>query len=1294
MEKLGAHRLDSTKDRILALEHALKYKKWKASMEIINVNAKNEELAGKALVIAMKERVQNETIRLKVIELGNPFRPDKALHNLCPIVYAAQSERFEWLEGILKMIIWNELEFLPKLWFRVLECVKDNEDIVDLVFKALPKGKSVSLRDLVCQLFTIIPGFNAFKMCQAYLAEIQRGIRNDLHDEKKFNEMGIYLSLLSSEEFTQKGFTNGVAYMLRRQILNRGMNTMNNFLPMASSQIGRVVLGSVVFDRDKLVKSYTSVHGDVLPLEYEKEYFARFNWSEVGRDVDVFLKGPKVPVQVPVPVVNKKEKSSVSSSPKKVKKKRNPFKNAFGTKSLSKAVSISKKEVKVTTHDNNDAKGAVLDKKCMKESPTKPESNGDENEKSSNESLPIKHKHMMTKKKNKKKKKNPFKNAFAATTADKSETIATTIDPKQLMKTITELTKTDESTLVYRGSKCHSIEEFNNLKAKHKRFTACFEVCVFTEHETNAIRIIRSYLGCGIDIDIIVPSIKSIPKEILLSTSYMHQGNYPNGMNFLMEILLDPNVPTYFVSEVLKRMTKEEVRLIVPSTISLVGGRNHMTALNIAISTRCNGEILALLLNKMEYLQQEIITALTRHDIETNVNRHILDGTPLPNEVNCVQSRVQVFPFDEAGKCVPFKTFQGDKTAINCLSSWCASISAVCDKKVRSLTVERVKYLYCAAIDVCKCESPISDFAKIALSWFTEALRLDEYTFVRAAIDYMPDLCDYFVYSKKGYYHTLAISIKHREVVNHPELHDLHIQNLTKIFQQHVEILKRNKSADVLTTKVLMNLHVALGYCALFLHKWNEAKKSIEKAFALDDQSPIIWHAKHFVELSVPNGDLYTALGYLRRSLSDYEKSRGAVNDTMMQLYSSCVGDCIELFKTKRYDKGLNKFRELMKFDSILTRYVVDYIIKFKKQNWLDLMPTSGYNHQNQFLILTIATQPNKAPEYLHMRMNLNRKHSKWSEALHDADELIYFGQYDYFVSKNGKKEIGKRVEHNFRLEAKAGKLEFLIRLKQYSEVRNLLREIKWKKWLSKLDLLASLVHNGFELIYFGQYDYFVSKNGKKEIGKRVEHNFRLEAKAGKLEFLIRLKQYSEVRNLLREIKWKKWLSKLDLLASLVHNGFELINSHHKDLGIIILKEAIKVHSKTVKVEVDRTKPKLILKDYFMHCYTLMKTKDYSVAIEMANISRFIFDNDHEAMAAFHLVEAKAHRLKRNFQASIQDCKEALKLKPNCGRVFFEMSLTHMIEGNIVKSKKAAKKCLELNSEQSKYASMILQELE
>eukprot|EP01029_Cantina_marsupialis_P005073 TRINITY_DN153_c0_g1_i8.p1 TRINITY_DN153_c0_g1~~TRINITY_DN153_c0_g1_i8.p1 ORF type:complete len:1039 (+),score=217.02 TRINITY_DN153_c0_g1_i8:282-3398(+) len=1038
-----------------------------------------------------------------------------------------------------------------------------------------------------------------------------------------------------------------------------------------------------MFDRDKLLHSYKSVHGDVLPLEHEKEYFALFNWKNVLRDLNPFLVRSEVPSSIP----KTKTSNPSNTSPKKVKvkKKKNPFKNAFGSSKTSSSKSKSTKKASSSSelelaegmtstlnhllgkainfsvplvdgkpdYSRAVAKGLANEEKSTEQITTKINGNDSTHNKSSKkESI-----NKITKKK-KKKKKNPFKKAFG-TLGITNETKPTDIDQikdafiaritKEFSKQQNEI---DEERLIYRGVQFNSIEKFNERKREHQYVVNSFE---FNTNDVSpaSMRALRTYRECGVDIDTIVPSIKFLPVELLTSTDFTSERTrHPEGLNFLMEVM-SPLVPTYLVNEILKRMTKEEVRLVVPNTIQLPNRRKNMTVLNIAIQARCNAEILALLLNKMEYLQEnqkaevndmarifyigknidkitkymakaapypidnseEIITALIRHDLETNDDKDdFVTVSHLPGTDYSDYGRLQVFPWEDGGSYIPYKQFQGDESAIKCLSEWCDSINAACDKEVASLTSKRVKHLFTSAVGFCMKDVPIVDFTQHALDWFTQALRLDEHTFVRESVQQMPDLCKIIVIcNKDSYFAMLKRSIRGfslSETMEKKEMHDKHISDLTKIFEQQIKAAQRNKTSEIEIKDLLCHLHVALGYCSLFQRKWSRARQWIQKGFQIDDGHWIVLYAKHFLEVSMPNGDRFKALEYLKKIYHNRNAIKG-LNETIMGIVIECMCECVDKFKKNQYERGLYDFTRLVEFNVRLVGHAIEYIVTEKHQNcqdWIDLLPTK-YRHQIQFLNLTIEALGTEAPRFVYELMQVQCKNSKWKDALISAQQLLDVDQY-------------KR-------------------------------------------------------------------------GKKVKKKFQLEALVGKLECLIRLRKYDDIQVLFNNMEWNKWESRLDLMDNVIRFGFELIQTNRYDIGVYILQKAIQHYSKIVRLVIKKIPSrKLVLRDYFMHCYASMKKKDFQVTIQLANTSIFIFDNDHEAMAAFNLVKAKAHRLNRDLEASIKACKDCLKLSPNCGRAFFEKSLTHMIEGNISESRKAAKKCLELNSEQSKYASMILQELE
>eukprot|EP01029_Cantina_marsupialis_P006179 TRINITY_DN1671_c0_g2_i3.p1 TRINITY_DN1671_c0_g2~~TRINITY_DN1671_c0_g2_i3.p1 ORF type:complete len:511 (-),score=90.26 TRINITY_DN1671_c0_g2_i3:168-1700(-) len=106
---------------------------------------------------------------------------------------------------------------------------------------------------------------------------------------------------------------------------------------------------------------------------------------------------------------------------------------------------------------------------------------------------------------------------------------------------------------------------------------------------------------------------------------------------------------------------------------------------------------------------------------------------------------------------------------------------------------------------------------------------------------------------------------------------------------------------------------------------------------------------------------------------------------------------------------------------------------------------------------------------------------------------------------------------------------------------------------------------------------------------------------------------------------------------------------------------------------------KIQLETLVIHCHNAMKNKDFPIALSLANIGIWLFE-DNEEMFVFHLIKAKINRQTREFDYAHQDCLNCLKIKKNCAMAYFEMGMCFMLEGEELKeAEKAFKKCLKLD---------------
>eukprot|EP01029_Cantina_marsupialis_P006178 TRINITY_DN1671_c0_g2_i1.p1 TRINITY_DN1671_c0_g2~~TRINITY_DN1671_c0_g2_i1.p1 ORF type:complete len:518 (-),score=100.73 TRINITY_DN1671_c0_g2_i1:168-1721(-) len=127
-----------------------------------------------------------------------------------------------------------------------------------------------------------------------------------------------------------------------------------------------------------------------------------------------------------------------------------------------------------------------------------------------------------------------------------------------------------------------------------------------------------------------------------------------------------------------------------------------------------------------------------------------------------------------------------------------------------------------------------------------------------------------------------------------------------------------------------------------------------------------------------------------------------------------------------------------------------------------------------------------------------------------------------------------------------------------------------------------------------------------------------------------------------------------------------------------VLIRAISSCTPTMKAELIKDQ-KLELESFVIHCHNAMKNKDFPIALSLANIGIWLFE-DNEEMFVFHLIKAKINRQTREFDYAHQDCLNCLKIKKNCAMAYFEMGMCFMLEGEELKeAEKAFKKCLKLD---------------
>eukprot|EP01029_Cantina_marsupialis_P021877 TRINITY_DN5303_c0_g1_i1.p1 TRINITY_DN5303_c0_g1~~TRINITY_DN5303_c0_g1_i1.p1 ORF type:complete len:139 (+),score=28.75 TRINITY_DN5303_c0_g1_i1:182-598(+) len=77
-------------------------------------------------------------------------------------------------------------------------------------------------------------------------------------------------------------------------------------------------------------------------------------------------------------------------------------------------------------------------------------------------------------------------------------------------------------------------------------------------------------------------------------------------------------------------------------------------------------------------------------------------------------------------------------------------------------------------------------------------------------------------------------------------------------------------------------------------------------------------------------------------------------------------------------------------------------------------------------------------------------------------------------------------------------------------------------------------------------------------------------------------------------------------------------------------------------------------------CHELMKRKRFDLTIHLSNLT-FVYYAGHANLLLFHLIKAKAYRLQRNLEMSIQSCEECLKMDPECPNAHFELGMSQML---------------------------------